>query len=501
MGVDGGSKRLMNTSRNIDLRDNNKMKNAVVIDAYSIMNRYVIGSFNTGKYVVDKFGNRIMEIYYLFIIAVRFISMGIEPIFVFDGNSPDIKAETIEHRRQIKNRAEEVLEQIKSAYDSKLISDDRILSDVDKSKEQKENITNAMARDKQTKNNLDCDNVHIIENEGDDIVSENADMSFDKYIKYLKRSYRPNNTNIQLAKLLLGHMGVRVIDAPGEADSQCAAIAAAYPDKIIGPITDDFDALLFLAPNILRMKSLGSNTFEEYSLQNSIDTLKSLLENVISKSDELKIKYINNKFDITHTNLREICCLMGTDYCPGLKVRTSNAGANKDSKFEQLLELYAKNDMCLEKVLNSMSDVLNKNYIIRMLRARDAFENALVLDPRELDISMQKPNVEIVKRICSEFIEEKEASRICNQLLTMYEKKMRNSSYSINNSTMKRTLLDYSNQTYNNNNNSKERDVFANFSSYKARYARKKKSHDDRRVDFNNKSWPDAIYLVNITVD
>src|SRR5579872_2675449 len=111
MGVDGGTKRFMNNSRDIKLLNLNDSadiskhkKNAIVIDGNSIMNRYVIGSFNTGKYIVDKFGNKIAEIYYLFIIAVRFISIGIEPIFVFDGNSPDIKAETVERRRQIKDR-------------------------------------------------------------------------------------------------------------------------------------------------------------------------------------------------------------------------------------------------------------------------------------------------------------------------------------------------------------------------------------------------------------
>lgn len=380
MGVNGGTTNIIGHNlKKIDLwgvikyADCGKLK--VVIDAPSVLNRYVIGSFNTGNYVVNEKGEKIMEIYYLLIIAIRFLSIGIIPIFVFDGRSPELKSNTIENRRKSKDKAEEVLDHLK-------IKNDKV-----------------------------CNKLDIPDDFSNCLQTEQMSSEVD-VIKYLKRSYRPNSTNVQNAKLLLGHMGIPVIDSPEEADPQCAAIASVH-DNIIGVITDDFDALMFMSPNILRMTSLGNSILQECSLQNTLNYFQQKIKSIIETSNnmELKKKYENKQIIINHDNFREICCLMGTDYCPGLTFY------GKDN-FNQLLELYASNDMSLRKVLSS--NKFNETYVTRMLDSLDLYKNAKVLDPNEINISMKKPSIDIVKNICMEFLQPNEVTKICNLLTKVH---------------------------------------------------------------------------------
>ena len=117
MGIEGGKKLLPKPNR-LDINEltkGNKIKiYKVVIDVASIVHRYTIGSINSGTEICDKDRNKIPEIYYLVIIAIRLLSLGILPIFVFDGSAPDIKADTIKQRRKCKDDAEENLERIKN---------------------------------------------------------------------------------------------------------------------------------------------------------------------------------------------------------------------------------------------------------------------------------------------------------------------------------------------------------------------------------------------------
>src|SRR5207248_9284466 len=98
MGPVGGMKYIIAYEpRRINLRDfnyNDRKVKYILIDANSVVNRYAIGSFNTKKYIVDRKGNKIPEIYYLFAINMRFTKPGLKPVFVFDGCNPELKAET-----------------------------------------------------------------------------------------------------------------------------------------------------------------------------------------------------------------------------------------------------------------------------------------------------------------------------------------------------------------------------------------------------------------------
>lgn len=353
MGVIGGFSNINISPREINLNVLSKDMKYVVIDAYSMICRYTIGSLNSGNHIVDRDGNQIAEIYYLFSMAIRFLSMGIIPIFVFDGIAPKNKNETIEKRKNNKIKA-------------------------------------------------DNDLIHI--------------TTKDEYIKYLKRTYRINMKNIERAKSLLKLMGVIVVNAPNEADSQCAAIANAYENNIIGIVTDDFDPLMYMSRNILKLKNLGSSKLENYDIRDIIDSIKQQIKQVFETNEQLKEKY-NNEIVFTQENLIDIGCLMGTDYCSGL---TINNKYSRKGKFSKILEKYLENDMSFDNVLTSCN--LSSNFTNKMKQSRDVYTNAIVFDPYEIDIRMNKPNYDLVESICSMFIDDKSISWIIQTLKVIYEK-------------------------------------------------------------------------------
>ena len=256
--------------------------------------------------------------------------------------------------------------------------------------------------------------------EGVDKILEN-DNNFNKYIKFLKRSYRPDTSNIENAKLLLRWMGVPVIDAPGEADSQCAAIAHFYTSNVIGVISDDSDLLMYGAPNVLKIGGLCTNTVDHYTLVDTLENISIKMQHVINKSSDpyIKCRYQNKKIALNHTHLIEIGCMLGTDYCSsGIHIR------NNKNKINLIFELYAKHDMSIAKVLESIS--VSPTRISRILASKDLYINTMVFNPKYIDIKMKPPSIEMINSICSKFISKYDIGITIKMLINTYRLKMCN---------------------------------------------------------------------------
>lgn len=429
MGVDGGSSCFISFEPKHIVLKNNTYK-YVVIDAYSLICRYVIGALNSKTFIVDKFGKKIAEIYFLFIIALRFLDNGIVPIFVFDGCAPHIKAETVEKRRAAKEKASDMLKEYFGDPDglTKPVTDGK-------------NEQSTEHDDKDKKESSD----------------EESYENLDTYIKYLKRSFRLNMANVEFAKLLLRWMGLPVVDAPGEADPQCAAIATEYAHSVIGVITDDFDPLMYKSVNILKLPNLGSNFVNEYSRDQTLVHMKKKVISIIRSSSDpvIKEKYGLGDFEFTHDDLINVGVLMGTDFCPGLKVKRTL----DRTRFETILELYVKNGMSLENVLHSMRGNLSKTYIARMLSAREAYNSAEIFDPKKMDISFKKPCLAMIRKLCADVI----ASDDLESVLQLIESAYNN-----------HEKLTSGNLCFVNT------DKFTSFTSYRARYVREKSMVYDR---------------------
>lgn len=445
MGVEGSNKHMIDyIPRKVHAKEYaNHTCNGlprVMIDGRSLLCRYAIGSLNTKKFIVDSNGDKIMELYYIFIIAVRLLKLGIIPIYVFDGKNPREKDEVAEKRKKTKERADEILEKIitdakEFTVNHNLMNDDNVtyddlinidLTDI--------NIKDVKKDDVNGQNTINDTDEEILRISSWDSVERivkddkiHTKENLDKYIKYLKRSYRPNTSNIQLACILLRYMGLPVIEAPGEADSQCAAIMAYYPKNIMGVITEDFDPLMFGSKNILKIVSLGDSVMNEYTLDDTISNIERKINRIIkSSNDETLTSMYKDYVKLSHENLIDIGCLMGTDYCNGVKPRKQQNDAS-DYRFRYIVELYLKNSMNYENVIESLknSGYASNEYAEKLRSAKKSYYNAQIYDPATLNLNMTEPNVEMVMNICKSFVSERETRALCKTLVNIYNSSIR----------------------------------------------------------------------------
>ena len=74
----------------------------------------------------------------------------------------------------------------------------------------------------------------------------------DEKIKYFKRSVVISKKQLEECQYLLKLLGIPVINAPEEADSQCAWLAK--NNLVYGVSTEDMDILIFGCKNLIKMK-------------------------------------------------------------------------------------------------------------------------------------------------------------------------------------------------------------------------------------------------------
>jgi len=262
----------------------------IIVDASFILNKYGIGIRSSGKDVCNKDNKIVNHIYTINYFTTSLLRMNILPLFVFDGKPNDLKFNTILNRKKKKLSAE-----IK-------------LNDTD-----------------------------IQSNKND-------------YTKWFKKSYKITKENIDECKQLLDCMGLNYIQAPQEADSQCALIAKKYRKFISGVITDDSDILLYGCPYIFKNFNLKTNTTDVISYDKIINNFKKKSLDVNSN--------INFTDDEYYKKFIQFCCLFGSDYNKSIikknDVNVINnfiniyflSNMNLKTTFQKLSE---ENKKCLEK--------------------------------------------------------------------------------------------------------------------------------------------------------
>jgi len=194
------------------------------------------------------------------------------------------------------------------------------------------------------------------------------------------RSIRITSDMMADAKKLVRLMGVPVVEAPGEAEAQCAEIVKmglAY-----GTATEDMDALTFGSAHLIR----GFNSKKEPVTQVNLDAL---LEGFGMNMDEFI----------------DLCIMCGCDY-------TKTIGGIGPVRAFKLMEEHRNIEACLEKITELNDDPKKKTkYIIpeKFLyqESRALFkEPDVIRDRTELEalIKWGKPDAEAIK---SFLIEEK----------------------------------------------------------------------------------------------
>jgi len=295
--------------------------NVIAIDAMLFLYKSIIGIRQTGKDLTDSSGRITSHLYKIFQKTISLLRDGIFPIFVFDGRPPSIKRRQLKQRRDTKKKA------IKKLESSELLT-----------KEEK--------------------------------------------IRYFKRSFQMKPYIIKDCQRLLDLLGIPYVQAPEEADSQCAALAISKDSPVTYVATEDADILAFKS-------SILVGFMNEKTVTN------------------VNIDIILSSFGINFSQFIDLCILMGTDYCPtiaGIGPTLALAGMKKHKTMESFLdELKYKNEIAKDenkpppfRIPNDFMDKRNetRNYYIY---------NALVIEPKEISFKWKECRLEeTIEFLCKE---------------------------------------------------------------------------------------------------
>ncbi|XP_047072393.1 flap endonuclease 1-B-like isoform X1 [Lolium rigidum] len=199
--------------------------------------------------------------------TVRLLEAGIKPVFVFDGEPPDLKKKELAKR--------------------------------------------SLKRDDASKD------LHSAIEVGDE----------DSIEKLSKRTVKMTKKHNDDCKRLLGLMGVPVVEAPGEAEAQCASLCENH--KAYAVASEDMDSLTFGARRFLRHVT-------DLSFKKSPVT-------------EFEMSKVLEELGLTMDQFIDLCILSGCDYCENIK----GIGGQRALK---LIREYG----CIEEVVPN----LNKRYIV-----------------------------------------------------------------------------------------------------------------------------------------
>jgi len=159
----------------------------IAIDAMHYIYTKCIGIRNSGNDLLNNRGESVSHLISLLKLSCWLFENNITPIYVFDSKNPNIKQNTINERRKVKQKA------------------------INK-------------------------------------CSLMTNKNTDDFIKFFKRSYFLNNVQVESCKKLLNYMGIPHINGVKEADSQCAGLTHNLASCVI---SNDTDLLLFGATKII----------------------------------------------------------------------------------------------------------------------------------------------------------------------------------------------------------------------------------------------------------
>ncbi len=199
------------------------------------------GGNNPAAMLVNEAGEVTSHIQGMFNRTIKLMSSGVSPVYVFDGKPPQMKGGELAKRLAKRAKAETDLAAAKEA------------------------------------------------GEVDDV---------DKFSRRLVKVTRQHNED---CKHLLRLMGVPVVDAPCEAEAQCAELARKR--KVYATATEDMDALTFRTPKLVRRLTFA----QPAAAKDRIPIL------------EIDCQAVLTGLELTYDQFVDLCIMCGCDYCSTIK--------------------------------------------------------------------------------------------------------------------------------------------------------------------------------------
>jgi len=277
----------------------------IAFDTSILIYQFVIAIRNSGVDLTNDNGKITSHIHAIIMKTLSFLKKKINPIFVFDGKPPEIKIDTLKERIKVRQNAITQLE---------------------------------------NDNNLETD----------------------KKISLLKQSVVVTSRQMDECREILKLMGIPVIDASQEADSQCAYLSKL---KLVDAIaSEDMDLLTFGTEKLLR--NMNTNKIIEI-------TLSKILEET----------------ELTQYQFIDLCIMLGSDYCPTIDGIGMTRAYSLIKKYESI-----------ENIINANIKIGKNNVIIssefknRYQLAREYFKNPPV-NKNFPQIKWNNPDFDSLKNI------------------------------------------------------------------------------------------------------
>lgn len=273
--------------------------------------QFLIAVRSEGAQLVSVDGETTSHLMGTFYRTIRLVENGIKPVYVFDGKPPDMKAHQLNKRAERREEAEKELQKATEAGDTASVD------------------------------------------------------------KFNRRLVKVTKQHSEEAKQLLKLMGVPVVDAPCEAEAQCAALVKS--GKVFAAATEDMDALTFGAPVLLRHLTFSEARkmpVQEFHLNNVLQGL------------ELK----QNEFI-------DLCILLGCDYC----------GSIRGVGPKRAIDLIRQHRTLDEVLKNIDTEKYQPPSDWDYERARSLFMEPEVADPKDIELKWTDPDEEgLVKFLCGD---------------------------------------------------------------------------------------------------
>ncbi|KAI8855031.1 flap endonuclease 1 [Chytridium lagenaria] len=283
----------------------------VAIDASMSIYQFLIAIRRDGEQLTNESGEVTSHLKGLMDRTIRMMENGLKPVYVFDGKPPELKSAELKKRGEKRDEAEKAAEAA---------------------------------------------------------VAEGDTENFDKFSRRTVKVSKEQNED---CKRLLALMGVPYVEAPCEAEAQCAVLAKA--GKVYAAGSEDMDTLTFGSSVLMRHL-----TFSESRKMPVVEiSLDKVLEGLQINMDEFI----------------DMCILLGCDYCDSIK------GIGPMRALSLIKEHHS-----IENIVKALD---RKKYPIAedwpYKDARELFHRPSVVDPEEVNLNWTEPDEEgIVKFLCGE---------------------------------------------------------------------------------------------------
>jgi flap endonuclease-1 len=279
----------------------------VAIDASMCLYQYLIAVRQSdGQQLTSEDGETTSHLLGMFYRTIRLVENGIKPMYVFDGKPPVLKGGELEKRMIRKKEALKQQEDIKDT------------------------------------------------------------ATVEEMVRYEKRSVRVTKEQNNEAKKLLELMGIPYVDAPCEAEAQCAELAVA--GKVFAAASEDMDTLCYSPPYLLRHL-----TFAEARKM---------------PIDQIDYQKAMEGLEMDKQTFIDLCILLGCDYCETIK------GVGPVTAFKLIKEHGSLDNIVkwIEENPGSTKFKVPENW--PYAEARELFLHPDVSPGSEINLKWQEPKVD-----------------------------------------------------------------------------------------------------------